>query len=422
MRSWRRVALLLFAVAWGANHFVPLLLVYRARLALSSVELAVLFGVYAVGLVPGLLLGGPLSDRRGRARVVLPASVVELVGSCILAWGGEGFAVLLVGRFVVGLGAGATFSAGTAWVADLAVDAPSGTGARRAAVALSSGFGGGPLVASLLAQWLPWPMVLPFVAHAAVLAASIAAVVWQRAPGRAANPSPVRDEDAGPIPAQEAEPGALASQGATPGARDEPPLARPPIETGRLPAGFAIVAFVAPWVFVFPSIAGAVIPTLVRAKIGSMAVVFAGVVTATTLLFGVLVQPVLRTWRPRDATVFGLAAGALGLLCGAVAAREVWPLAALLAAVLLGSGYGGCLIAGLRFIETNSTPATRGRLTGLYYALTYLGFASPLALAQIGKRIGDVPSLLVAFSLAVSTLVAVVSEGRSREREAAPTE
>ncbi len=398
MRSWRRVALLLFAVAWGANHFVPLLLVYRTRLALSSVELAVLFGVYAVGLVPGLLLGGPLSDRRGRARVVLPASVVEFVGSCILAWGGQGFAVLLVGRFVVGLGAGATFSAGTAWVADLAVDAPSGTGARRAAVALSSGFGGGPLVASLLAQWLPWPMVLPFVAHAAVLGASIAAVLWQRAPGPA-SPSPVRDADAGSTPRQEAESCALA------------------IDTGRLPAGFASVAFVAPWVFVFPSIAGAVIPTLVRAKIGSLAVVFAGVVTATTLLFGVLVQPALRTWRPRDASVFGLAVGALGLLCGAAAAREVWPLGALVAAALLGSGYGGCLIAGLRFIETNSAPGARGRLTGLYYALTYLGFASPLALAQIAKRIGDVPSLLVVFSLAVISLAVVVSEGgRPRER------
>jgi MFS family permease len=400
------VALLLFAVAWGANHFVPLLLVYRARLALSAVELAVLFGVYAVGLVPGLLLGGPLSDRRGRARVVLPAAVVELAGSCILAWGGGGFAVLLAGRFVVGLGAGATFSAGTAWVADLAVDAPSGTGARRAAVALSSGFGGGPLVASLLAQWLPWPMVLPFVAHAAVLAASVAAVLWQRAPGPA-SPSPVRDADAGPTPAQEAESGVLASQGGTSGAGDEPPLALPPIDTGRLPAGFASVAFVAPWVFAFPSISGAVIPTLVRAKIGSLAVVFAGVVTATTLLFGVLVQPVLRTWRPRDASVFGLAAGALGLLCGAAAAREVLPLGALVAAALLGSGYGGCLIAGLRFIEDSTTPRTRGRLTGLYYALTYLGFASPLALAQIAKRIGDVPSLLVAFSLAVVTLVAV---------------
>jgi hypothetical protein len=30
-----RVSALLFTVAWGANHFVPLLLIYRVRLALS---------------------------------------------------------------------------------------------------------------------------------------------------------------------------------------------------------------------------------------------------------------------------------------------------------------------------------------------------------------------------------------------------
>lgn len=233
MRSSQRVALLLFAVAWGANHFVPLLLVYRARLELSSVELAVLFGVYAVGLVPGLLLAGPLSNRWGRRRVVLPASVVALGGTCILAWGAQGFPVLLAGRFVVGLGAGATFSAGTAWVQDLAVGTPPGTGARRAAIALSSGFGGGPLVASLLAQWLPWPMVMPFVVHGAVLATSIAAVGLQSTP-----PAAVR-------PAGHDTVASAASAGA-------------------LPVGFGRVAFVAPWVFVFPSVSSAVIPALVR--------------------------------------------------------------------------------------------------------------------------------------------------------------
>ncbi len=381
MRSFeRRVAFLLFAVAWGTNHFVPLLVVYRARLALSSVELAVLFGVYAVGLVPGLLLGGPLSDRLGRRRVVIPASLVALLGTSILAWGGAGFPVLLAGRFVVGLGAGATISAGTAWVQDLAGDAAPGTGARRAAIALSSGFGGGPLVASILAQWLAWPMVLPYVTHAVVLASSIGAVVMQRAPARA-YPSDAPGKDASAAP----QPGA----------------------SSGFPPGFGVVALVAPWVFAFPSISAAVIPALVRPRIGSFAVIFAGVVTATTLLLGVLVQPMLRTWRPRSASSFGLIAGSVGLLCGAAAASAVSPAMALIAAVLLGSGYGGCLISGLRFIEANTTPDTRGRLTGIYYSLTYIGFASPLGLAAIARRIGDVPSLLVAFALAAVTLVSV---------------
>ncbi len=387
MRSWLRVALLLFAVAWGTNHFVPLLLVYRAKLALSSVELAVLFGVYAVGLVPGLLLGGPLSDRWGRRPVVLPASIVALVGTLILTFGAAGFGVLLVGRFVVGLGAGATFSAGTAWIQDLSEGAVPGTGARRAAVALSCGFGGGPLVTGILAQWLPWPMLLPYVAHGLVLISSIgAAALGIPAPA----PRPRRQH-----------------AGASSRSR-----------RARVPPGFVRVAFVAPWVFVFPSVSHAVIPALVRAKLGTLAVSFAGVVTATTLLFGVLVQPVLRTWRPRDASAFGLAAGAAGLLCGAGAAAAVSPAGALLSAMLLGTGYGGCLISGLRFVEATTTAETRGGLTGMYYSLTYLGFASPLALAAIGKRIGDVPSLLLAFALAVVTLCSVLLE--AKETKGAP--
>src|ERR1019366_8481112 len=201
MSSSRRVAWLLFAVAWGANHFVPLLLEYRAHLALSSVELAILFGVYAVGLVPGLLLGGPLSDRRGRRAVVLPASVVALPGTCLLAGGQVGFGVLLAGRFVVGLGAGATFTAGTAWLQDLAGGEAAGTGPRRAAVALSSGFGGGPLLTGVLAQWLPWPMQLPYAVHAAVLLRTFGAVVLAPRPAPAgAAPHPPPRPPAPPAP------------------------------------------------------------------------------------------------------------------------------------------------------------------------------------------------------------------------------
>ena len=385
MGSSRRVARLLFAVAWGSNHFVPLLLVYRERLGLSSIELAILFGVYACGLVPGLVLGGPLSDRHGRRAVVLPAAVGALAGTCTLAWGFAGFGVLLAGRFIVGLGAGATFSAGTAWVQDLAAGGAEGTGARRAAVALSSGFGGGPLVTGILAQWLPWPMVLPYVVQAVVLVGTLLEVALT-----------AREEGWGSGPPRA-------------GSID-----------GWLPRGFARVAVAAPWVFAFPSVSHAVLPALVRQRVGSLSVVFAGVVTATTLMAGVAVQPLLRRWSSRHAGMFGLASGAAGILCGAAAAATVRPAGVLLAAVMLGVGYGGCLIAGLRFIETSTAPRTRGRVTGVYYALTYVGFAAPLLLAALARTSGDVGSLLVAFSLALLSLLWSTRDRQSSGRSGPP--
>ena len=91
MKPWVRIALLLFCVGWGANHFVALLLVYKGTLALDAAAPAALLGMYALGLVPGLLLSGPLSDRYGRPALVFPAAVVTLLASALLGAGGGSF-------------------------------------------------------------------------------------------------------------------------------------------------------------------------------------------------------------------------------------------------------------------------------------------------------------------------------------------
>jgi hypothetical protein len=176
---------------------------------------------------------------------------------------------------------------------------------------------------------------------------------------------------------------------------------------GPLPEGFGMVALVAPWVFIFASVSAAVIPALVRAQLGSFAVLFAGLAAAVTLLTAVLVQPLLRPWPPRRSAIFGMVVGLVGLACGTAAASMASPLGALFSSFLLGCGYGGCLIAGLRFVEMTTTSSTRGRVTGIYYALTYIGFASPLALATLARHIGDVASLLVALACAALTLCAL---------------
>src|SRR5438477_611519 len=72
--AWLRIAFAMFAVGWGANQFSPMLIVYRHELRLTAGEVAGLFLVYALTLIPGLLIGGPGSDRFGRRPVAWPAS------------------------------------------------------------------------------------------------------------------------------------------------------------------------------------------------------------------------------------------------------------------------------------------------------------------------------------------------------------
>src|SRR3954454_7022432 len=137
-RRWRLVAVAVATVAWGANQFAPMLLVYREELGISAATAQATFGLYALGLVPGLLLGGPLSDRRGRRPVLAAALIASVLASTLLLAGGHSIAWVFAGRLLAGVASGAAFSAGSAWIKELAHADGAGLGARRATVAMTA--------------------------------------------------------------------------------------------------------------------------------------------------------------------------------------------------------------------------------------------------------------------------------------------
>ncbi|MBA2559375.1 MAG: MFS transporter, partial [Propionibacteriales bacterium] len=152
-------------MGYGANQFVPLLAVYRHTLGLSDTQATAVFGVYALGLVPGLLLGGRASDRFGRRTLMIAFAALSLLATAVLAGGQWGVGWLYAGRLLTGVVSGTVFTIGTAWIKELCDDSAPGTGAHRAGVAMTTGFGVGPLVAGLLAQWAPGPLLLPYLIH-----------------------------------------------------------------------------------------------------------------------------------------------------------------------------------------------------------------------------------------------------------------
>jgi MFS family permease len=376
-RSWWPVAVLLFAVGWGANHFAALLAVYKQHLALDAAAPMILFGVYALGLMPGLLLAGPLSDRRGRRAVVMPAAIAALVASGLLGAGGDHFAALAAGRFLYGLAAGAVTSPGSVWLFELSQRAAPGVGARRAAIALSSGFGLGPLVSGVLAQFAPHPMALPYLVHTAVLALAIA---------RASRVPDVV------VPAA---------------ARGDDRLLRFDLDAAAWRRFGRGVAPMAPWVFAFPSIAFAALPAALGGALGPAPIAYTGLLCALTLGGGVLAQPVTRALEATAAARLGLVAGALGLLLGAAAVALPLPALLLAVAPVLGAAYGICLTAGLRGVQAIAPAHARGGLTGLYYVLTYLGFAAPYLFA-LASSFGASPLLSVVASAAIAALTAAL--------------
>lgn len=358
-RAWWRVGLLLCMVGWGANHFVPLLLVYREALGLDAAALGLLFSMYALGLVPGLLLAGPLSDRLGRRALVLPSAVLALMASVMIGALGQSFAALMIGRLFYGLAAGGAMSAGAAWVIELSRDAPS-AGPRRATIALSAGFGFGPLVSGLVAQYAPSPTVLPYALHATLLGAML--LVARRVPETAT---------------------------ATDG-----PLLRIALDRASWQSFWCTLAPRAPFVFGFPAVILAVLPGMLGGALGPAPIAYTGVLAVVTLGTGVLVQPMTKRLAPSRAARLGLLVGAAGVLCGAAVVAWQLPVLLLAVAPLLGVGYGAGMTSGLQAAQALALPEARGGVTGLYYVLTYVGFAVPYLVALLLQVVSPTMALL----------------------------
>src|ERR1700720_796037 len=68
------VLAVLLVTGWVPNHFVALMPAISDPHPLSTSTLDAIFGIYAVGLLPGLLIGGRASDALGRRAGALAGS------------------------------------------------------------------------------------------------------------------------------------------------------------------------------------------------------------------------------------------------------------------------------------------------------------------------------------------------------------
>ncbi len=353
--AWMRIAFAMFAVGWGANQFSPMLIVYRHELRLTAGAVAGLFLVYALTLIPGLLVGGPASDRFGRRPVVWPFVALSPLATLLLVLGPRSLAVIAVGRALAGLCSGVVFGAATAWVQEVSPD--EGLSVRRSALALTGGFGLGPVVAAGLAQWVSDPLVVPYLPHLVI--GTAAAAVLAGTPEGATSRSPARVRPA-----------------AT--ARRWPPAA---VRTRRF---WLAVAPGSPLVFGSVALAIVVLPEEVTSA-RTLSAGFAGLMTVVSFAAGVAVQPFARRLRDMLAgVVAGLGCAAAGCAVGIAAVASADRVLAGVAAVFLGLAYGLCLVSGLRQAEHMASPDERGAVIACYYAVAYLGFAVPYLAAGLG--------------------------------------
>jgi len=377
--GWRRVAFAMFAVGFGANQFTPMLVVYKHELGLSTAVQDAIFGVYAIGLVPGLLLGGRASDRLGRRPLVLAFAALSPLATVVLMLGRDSAVVLGLGRLIAGACSGVVFSAASAWVQELS---PGDAAARRAAVSLSAGFASGPLVAAAVARWAPDPRVTAYLPH--VVLGTVALLALARARETVADPAR----------------GSLWTW---------PHAAR----TRAFGLG---VAPMAPWVFGLVSVSCVILPQAIATGRAD-AVMIAGLANGLTLGSGVAIQPVARRLEERRAmlaALSGLVLGLVGVGVGIAVVANATPAGVLLAAPPLGAAYGMVLVGGLRETERLARADERGATIAVFLALTYLGFAVPYVVSVLEDAVGARQALgLLAGAVLASLAVTKTAPSKS---------
>ncbi|MFJ5708444.1 MFS transporter [Streptomyces sp. NPDC093105] len=167
-----------FAVCMaGTTLPTPLYPLYQQEFGFSELTVTVVYAVYAFGVIGVLLLAGNASDTIGR-RPTLRWGLAFAAASAVCFLCADALGWLYAGRLLSGLSAGLFTGAATAYVMELA---PPGGAARATLVATAANMGGlgcGPLLAGLLAEYAPEPLLLPFAVHLALVAVSALVLQW----------------------------------------------------------------------------------------------------------------------------------------------------------------------------------------------------------------------------------------------------
>lgn len=395
--SWLPVAGTMVAVAWGGNEFTPLLVMYRETSEFSQVTVNGLLAAYVFGIVPALLIGGPLSDLIGRRPVMLQAAPLSLVGSFLLSIGPHEPLIIAAGRVFCGLALGIVMAVGSTWITELIYHSGGdhSGGPRRASLCLTIGLLIGAGLASVLAQWGPWPQHLAYLVHIAV---TVATGLWllstpdTRVPKHGTVGRTVW----------------LLTVG------DMVSMLRIPKAAHR--RFLRIVLPVAPWVFGCAGAAYALLPQLLSVSAGDVPIAFSGLMTVITLGCGVGVQMLgkrIDTARSARASAVAMSVIFAGTVLGACAAYTLSLPLGIAAAATMGAGYGLALVAGLSEIQRIAHPEELAGLTAVFYSLTYTGFFIPMTFSALAPYVGFTALFLAGSALALLCLVNVFAGWRA---------
>jgi MFS family permease len=157
-----RVAFAMIVGGMSTALISPLYPIYQEQWRLPVSQISLIYVIYMLGSLTGLLLFGRLSDLLGFRRVMRYGVILMLLSTLLtlLAWDVPSLAT---GRYLVGIAASMLTISGTVGLMQLSPAEARARVSMLTSVLIAFGFGLGPLLGGIVGQWLPQPLLLAYV-------------------------------------------------------------------------------------------------------------------------------------------------------------------------------------------------------------------------------------------------------------------
>jgi predicted MFS family arabinose efflux permease len=386
------VAGALAALLLGANLASPLYAVYRERFGFNGLVLTLVFAVYALALAPSLLLFGELSDRIGRRPVILGGLAMGTIALALFALASS-VAWLFAARIVQGISVGMAGGAATAALVELDEGGDGGRAAVLATLSQTAGSAAGPLLTGILAQWLPAPRVLCYLAGMTICVSLALLLLAMPEPGKPRG-------------------GGLS-------------VPRPSVPK-EIRRSFARVAATGAAVWSVAALFFSVVPSFATERIGIGNLALLGAISAIVLICSSASQLVSRNRvDPRIGQALGLGILAVGLAALVLASATDSEAALIAASVLAGTGHGIGFLGAQDDLNRIAPPERRGEINAALYTCIYLGVALPVIGVGVLSDITSLTTAVVVFAFVTGTAAIAVAlwhllSGRRPLAEAPP--
>lgn len=362
----------------------PLYPLYQEAWGLQPSHITQVFVAYMLGAMFSLLFLGQLTDRWGFVPVLRNGLILVTLGvlGSAAAWDVWSFGA---SRILIGVASGMITTSASIGMTQLNNKGDLQRAAATTSLTIAFGFGLGPVMGGLVAQWAPAPLVTAYLPSIFLGCLAIFALFKLQLPAAQAMASSSGSSDAATPRTDQAT--------ARNWRRLMPSLVLPASQYARHFALGCMCAFCAFGIF---SLYASLAPSFMSRMLPWHGPAVSGLSIGVILFLSAAVQLIARPQPTKRAVVAGFA---LLALCSLLLLINTFIGSALLFSVCVlvtATGHGLCNLAGMSIISKVSTPANRSGLISTYLVIGYVGTIVPiLGMGWLSDHLGLTRSLVI---------------------------